>query len=191
MPERAAGERTTTFRGPARASKGWAGHVYRHAANVLGRSRDELVRWGFTLPAAKKIEAERAFVLGKLAQGKWDIPELKNYRDKLVQQSLDAQRVVVDKQVTLDEARLIRLEDSLHGDTGLVAKKLAWSDVEKFQPLQDAVAFRSPQPLAVLPLVDAAFEIQNQSFVVQANQEIELPESAAVLLLCKKKARIA
>ena len=47
----------------------------------------------------------------------------------------------VDEPVTADIKRLIRVPGSLHGGSGMLVKKLALSELEMFDPLNDAVIF--------------------------------------------------
>ncbi len=46
---------------------------------------------------------------------------------------------MVDKSVTLDPYRIMRIPNTLHGKTGLIARVVA--DLEKFDPLKEAMAF--------------------------------------------------
>ena len=54
---------------------------------------------------------------------------------------LSESEVVVGRQVTLDPYRLVRIPNTLHGETGLVAKPV--KRLESFNPAKDALAFNT------------------------------------------------
>lgn len=47
--------------------------------------------------------------------------------------------IVIDKQITIDPYRILKIPNTLHGITGLIAKPV--EDLDNFKPLIDAVAF--------------------------------------------------
>ena len=52
---------------------------------------------------------------------------------------LAKQRIVVDEKITLDPYRIIRIPNTLHGKTGLIAKPI--EDLKSFKPINSALAF--------------------------------------------------
>jgi DNA primase small subunit len=95
----------------------------------------------------------------------------------------------VDEPVTSDIKRLIRLPFSLHGKTGLRVVAMHRSDLEEFDPLRDA----SPEAFGDAPIklrmqrkVD--IKIRGERFVLEGDTEV--PEFAAVFLLCRREATL-
>jgi DNA primase small subunit len=88
-----------------------------------------------------------------------------------------------DKMVTIDTSRLIRLPDTIHGGSGLVAKKV--SDLDAFDPLTDAIAFREGNMRICLREQVPCFDIGGQSYGPIGPGESELPAYVAVYLLLK------
>lgn len=89
----------------------------------------------------------------------------------------------VDEPVTADIKRLIRVPGSLHGGSGLLVKKLALSELEKFDPLNDAVVF-GERPVKVT--VSKPFSVQLKGKDLRVEEGIqEVPEYAAVYLICR------
>jgi DNA primase small subunit len=89
----------------------------------------------------------------------------------------------VDEPVTADIKRLIRVPGSLHGGSGMLVKKLALSELEGFDPLNDAVVFgeRSVKITASKP-----FSVQLKGKDLRIEEGIqEVPEYAAVYLICR------
>jgi len=173
-------------RGPGRSARGWGKKIFDYASDFLAHSSLEVLRSaGLGAKAAEKIIGEKELALEKMRGGNWDaVAGLDRLWKKIVPQAVERKRVVVDRSVTIDQARLIRLPDSLHGDTGLVAKKC---DLKKFNPLEDAVAFKSglarvrTEEDLVVPLMDKVFELK-------AHVPADVPTAVAVLLVCRKKA---
>jgi len=89
----------------------------------------------------------------------------------------------VDEPVTADIKRLIRVPGSLHGGSGMQVKKLAFSELEGFEPLDDAVVFGEE---AVKVNVSKPFTVQLKGKDLRVEEGIqEVPEYAAVYLMCR------
>jgi len=182
------GKRTKAagMRGPGRDSTGWAKKVFDYSAGFVSRaSLDSFKEAGFNAKQAEKIVEEKEFVLKKMGEGNWDaVPGLEKLWKKTVPWTIEKKKVVVDRSVTTDQARLIRLPGSLHGDTGLIAKKC---NLKTFDPLKDAVAFGS-EIVRVRPEEDVVVPLGGEEREIKANASVDVPMAAAILLLCKKKA---
>jgi hypothetical protein len=70
---------------------------------------------------------------------------------------------------------------TLHGETGFIKKEI--TTIESFCPLVDAIAF-AQEPIKVHVHYAPKFELNEQVFGPYKNQEITLPEMAAVFLVC-------
>ena len=86
----------------------------------------------------------------------------------------------IDVAVTTDIHRIFRLPNTLHGDTGLLKKKI--DNIDSFSPLTDAVAF-SEEPIKIHVFYSPQFELKEQLFGPYKNQKVNLPEMAAVFLV--------
>jgi DNA primase catalytic subunit len=58
---------------------------------------------------------------------------------KKILKDLRINGIVVDERVTIDPYRIMRIPNTLHGKTGLVARKV--TDLKKFDPINEALAF--------------------------------------------------
>jgi DNA primase small subunit len=95
----------------------------------------------------------------------------------------------VDTVVTTDVHRLIRLKNTLHSKSGFKKVQLAVSQVKEFDPFMSAVAFKNGA--ATVFISDAPkFRIGEEKFGPYKNQQIELPTAAALLLVCKGRAKV-
>jgi DNA primase small subunit len=96
----------------------------------------------------------------------------------------------VDEPVTSDIKRLIRLPFSLHGKTGLRVVAMHRDDLEEFDPMRDA----SPdvfgdEPIKVRMQRKVDIRIRGERFVLDGDAEV--PEFAAVFLICRREATLA
>ncbi len=93
----------------------------------------------------------------------------------------------IDVNVTVDISRLMRVPDTLHGGTGLLAARVR--DLEKFDPTRDPVVFRN-YPVTVLLSQDfPEHELKGVAFGPwKKGEEKTVPEYLAVLLACSNSA---
>jgi DNA primase small subunit len=77
---------------------------------------------------------------------------------------------------------------SLHGKTGLQVVPLTIDKLADFEPLRDAVAFGSePMKIKVSVEKEFSFKLGGEAFSVEPGS-VELPEFAAIYLICQRKA---
>jgi DNA primase small subunit len=137
---------------------------------------------------SKKVYKKSERVLESIKEGKWDVVRLdekemfwRNVVGRLGVKLGDR----IDQNVTADVGKLIRLPGSLHGDSALIAKRV--NNMDKFDPLKDAVVF-GKQPVRIKIKKAPEFRVGEQRFGPFKEEERELPEYAALFLLCKKEA---
>ncbi|MBI4399367.1 DNA primase catalytic subunit PriS [Candidatus Micrarchaeota archaeon] len=171
--------------GPKTNDGGWSGKVANHVIN--------LVRSGSpTLPAKlRKNEEIKNKVITGIANGNWDVVAIPK-KQELWKNLLGGVGVAlgdkIDQNVTGDVSKLIRLANSLHGETGLIAKIV--KDINNFDPLKHATAFGN-QEVKVEISNAPKFRIGDQYYGPYNNNTTSLPEVAAIYLICKKRAKLA
>ncbi|MCK4313596.1 hypothetical protein KAW04_02400, partial [Candidatus Bathyarchaeota archaeon] len=108
---------------------------------------------------------------------------------KIAEHSARLQSANIDTVVTTDIHRLIRLVGTLHGKTGLKKVEFPVSAIDDFDPFKSAVAFKTG---AVTVFVSDApeFRLSDEMFGPFRNQRVELPTAAAMLLVCKGRAKV-
>ncbi len=104
----------------------------------------------------------------------------------LIEESI---KLNVDRQVSTDLHRILRMPGTLHGGTGLVASAVSAGQLKKFNPFRDSVAF-SAEPEKVFINNSPEFELKGEKFPAYREQEAELPCFAAVYLIAKGRASI-
>jgi DNA primase small subunit len=96
-----------------------------------------------------------------------------------------------DEPVTSDIKRLIRLPSSLHGKTGLRVTVIERNDLEKYDPLRDAIpGILTDRAVKVVAKDDVDIELRGERITLKKG-EGEVPEFAALFLACRKAVDIA
>jgi len=209
---RFSGSKEEEVLGPKKGDPGWPGRIYKSLYDFINDSseKDLMEIPGIGEKKAALILGKKARLLEALDTGRYDLmPEIvsiersharsgdpnvqrtgriDNIGAPLIQRIVDHLAVHMeaedtDKMVTIDTSRLIRLPDTIHGGSGLVAKKV--SDLEKFDPLTDALAYGKDTRKIVLREQVPKFQIGGESFGPYEPGGLELPEYAAVYLLLK------
>jgi DNA primase small subunit len=93
----------------------------------------------------------------------------------------------VDKPVTPDIKRIIRLPGSIHGKTGLRVTPITREELTDFDPLQSAVpSIYSDEPVKITMKKDYEFDMKGEHFKLSG--ETEAPEFAAIFLVGRRAA---
>jgi len=104
--------------------------------------------------------------------------------------AVEQESAKIDTVVTTDIHRLIRLAGSLHGKTGLMKIEAPPIGFDKFDPLEEAIAFKEGQ--VIVDVTEAPkFRIGNEYHGPFNNvSNVELPTAAALFLLCRGAAKV-
>ena len=109
---------------------------------------------------------------------------------KLAEYIKEQQTAKIDTVVTTDIHRLIRMNGTLHGKTGLKKVEFPAKNLQTFDPFIGAVAFK--KGTAKVLVSDAPeFKMSGETLGPYKNQTVELPVAAAVMLICKRRAQVA
>ncbi|MFA5246387.1 MAG: DNA primase catalytic subunit PriS [Candidatus Micrarchaeia archaeon] len=182
-----------TISGPGAESKGWAKRILDRAVAILSLPQEEftakLKKAGYTKKQAETIFANRDYVISQLSQGRWSAIEKPSLLVAEIAASAGIGRnVSLDRAVTTDMSRLIRIPDTLHGDTGLIAKNISFEKLSDFDPTVSALAFATDKMQSVIALDHYDFFYAGSSHALEKDRIKEVPLAVAMLLLCKKKA---
>jgi DNA primase small subunit len=139
-------------------------------------------------------EKRRVFFISGIREGNWMRTSLKFddvvERMKMVADSLPVSSVNTDVGVTQDLSKLIRVPNSVHGETGLIAKIV--DDVGRFDPFIDA-AIKSGKEMRIrfneeVPELEHVF---GGIGPFKKDEEKELPQHEAVFFVLKGSASLA
>ncbi|MDP6671241.1 MAG: DNA primase small subunit domain-containing protein [archaeon] len=96
----------------------------------------------------------------------------------------------VDRQTSADINKIIRVPETLHGGTGLLAKNVSIDALKEFKPLRDSVVF-SDSRVKVFINKSPKFYLKGNEFGPFENEEVELPLYAAIYLVARRSADLA
>jgi DNA primase catalytic subunit len=174
--------------------RGWRGRVAKGTYDFLQTaSKEELAKIGLKTQQINPLLNHREKLLKSWkGKGPWGVvkgvsPETWK---KIAQYGVEKQSVNIDSVVTPDINRLIRLSNSLHGKTGLKKVEMPIIDIEDFDPLKSAVAFKEGE-VTVLVSEAPQFRVEDETYGPFERQKVELPTAAAMMLLCKGVAKVA
>ena len=169
--------------GPKRSDWGYRGRFCRIIQETLKEKPSKIHR------GLKKGE-EKNKVLSCMEDGNWSRSPIKDIVErtiKVAEKEMRLETVDVDTGVTIDTKRLIRVPNTIHGSTGLVAKKL--DNFKGFEPYRDALAFDSG-----LLKIKATQDLSAQDFAnstmekIKKGEEKEVPKSYGTYLILKDAA---
>jgi DNA primase small subunit len=172
--------------GPRPDEPGWRGRIVTGIYDVLSEQSEEL---GLTSPQITALQALNRDVL--LDQPLWSSVRgvsVGTWRT-IALKAVERRSAKIDTVVTTDTHRLIRLPGTLNGHTGLLAMDVPLNHIDEFDPFSEALAFRGEMKIRVKDAPD--FRLGDRRFGPFQGEKVDLPTSAAMLLLCKRRAEPA
>jgi len=186
--------RSTVILGPNLDEIGWRGRIARGTHEfLLSATREDLEELDLKKKVIEEILSRRDEILRSWEKrGPWSLIKgvgVETWK-KIIKRAIESQSARIDTVVTTDIHRLIRLPNTLHGKTGWLKVSFPVEEIEKFDPLSSAIAFKKGE---VTIYVEKApkFRIGEETFGPFEDEKIELPMSAALFLLCKGIAEVA
>jgi DNA primase small subunit len=189
------GERNSRLlSGPYLDDFGWRGRVAKGTYEFLKTAtREELEKIGLGKKAVNSIIQNREMILEdwKEKGAAWEKIRYVGGESwkKIFLYGIEKQSIKIDTVVTTDIHRLIRMNDTLHGKTGLKKVEVPIAKIESFDPLKSAIAFKEGT-VAVYVTESPEFRLGEKTYGPYKRQEVELPTAAAMLLLCKGAAEV-
>jgi len=179
-------------RGPNLDEAGWRGRIAKGTYEfLLNATAEQLEVMGLKKSVVSSLMNQRDKILESWkTRGPWRTKGVGSESwKKIVQKAIENQSVRIDTVVTTDIHRLIRLTDTLHGKTGLKKTYVSASDLERFDPLKDAIAFKEDR-VSLVVFETPEFRLGDERYGPYKNMEVELPTAAALFLLCKGAAQV-
>lgn len=176
-------ERHKKLYGPRPDEGGYRGRIARKIVNDTSELAPRIF---------KDVDRRKLFTDG-IKEGDWSRTSLRlaDIPDKVseIAKSLTVRSVNADAPVTHDMSKLIRVPNSIHGDTGFVARIV--DDVDRFNPLDDAL-IKSSKHITVMFDEDVSeMEILGSTYgEFKKDEKIELPESLGLFFVLKGSASI-
>jgi DNA primase small subunit len=158
---------------------------------ILSATKEDLKSAGIGNFAAV-LRNKELIVKRGIEEGRWD--SVKGVSvvtwKKLAEYVKDLESAKIDTVVTTDTHRLIRMNGTLHGKTGLKKVEFPAKHLADFDPFKEAVAFKEGAVKVVVSDVPE-FKLGGNVLGPYKHQTVEVPTAAAVLLICKGRAEVA
>jgi len=179
---------------PRADSLGWAKKLHDSLVDFVSSTDAEhfAVAASTTNSFAEKALQKRAEMLKAIERGVLlQVRSGKNRElwDNIVKFLVEKERLCIDRQTSIDLHKILRVPETLHGGTGLVAKKLSFNNLSGFNPLSDTIAF-SEAPVKLRVKKTPKFFLKGNWFGPFEGERLELPEYAAVFLLARGSAEL-
>jgi DNA primase small subunit len=158
---------------------------------IARATKEDLKNVGLTTNYSAVLD-NKALISKCISEGRWtgvNGVSVQTWR-KIAAHVKDLETSAIDTVVTTDIHRLIRMNGTLHGKTGLKKVEFPAKELETFDPFSEAVAFKKGE---VKVLIDNApkFNMSGTALGPFKNEVKELPTAAAVMLICKGRAKVA
>ena len=156
-------------------------------------TRDDLKNAGIRGTASGIILENKKLILKRcVEEGRWYSVKGIGVRTwkKLAEYVKNLESAKIDTVVTTDTHRLIRMNGTLHGKTGLKKVEFPLRNLKDFDPFKEAVAFKEGT-VKVFVSNAPEFRLGEKVFGPYKRKTIELPTAAAILLICKGRAEVA
>lgn len=115
----------------------------------------------------------------------------KEFWEKIFYEIIEQEKSPIDRQTSVDLHKIIRVPETLHGETGFIAKKISLEELKKFNPFTDAIAFNnSEEKIKVQITKTPKIRLNGMEFGPFDNSIEELPLFCAVYLIGKGVAKI-
>jgi DNA primase small subunit len=157
---------------------------------VQNASKEDLKKIGLKNNAL--LKNREAIITRCITEGRWESVTGVSVQTwlKLAEYARDLQSAKIDTVVTTDVHRLIRMNGTLHGKTGLKKVEFPAKNLHDFDPFTGAVAFKKGE-VKVLISDAPEFKLGGETLGPYKNETKELPVAAAVMLICKGRAEVA
>ncbi len=181
--------------GPNLNDKGWRGRITNYAFKFIEQLNYENMKLFKTLstPLKKKIIEKKPLILENLTKvpSNWNIvPGISlDHWQELLNLAIKKYSPKLDIPVSIDVHRLIRLDNSLHGKTGLKAEPIPIEKFRAYDPLKDAIVFKGEIELIMRKCPEFRFGDTLYGPYSEGEKE-ELSLAAGIYALCKSVASL-
>ena len=159
---------------------------------ILNASKEDLANAGVKGNSAVIMRNKELILKRCIEEGRWSSVKgvsVGTWR-RLAEYVKDLESSKIDTVVTTDTHRLIRMNGTLHGKTGLRKVEFSATHLADFDPFEEAVAFK--EGAVKVSVSDAPkFRLGGSVLGPYKRQTVEVPTAAAVLLICRGRAEVA
>ncbi len=177
--------------GPKPTEKGWRGKIAREILEFVKQSdREKMKELGINQRKIKDLIERREQIIQGIKKGNYDtLPGPETLWRKVLENRKIQLKTPIDHPVTLDASRLMRLPDTIHGGSSLLANEIKMKDLKEFKPFEDTVIFgEKPTKIKIIKETPKLHLKGKKHGPFEPNEEIEVEEYLALFLTCKQHA---
>lgn len=184
------------LRCPLPDSSGWAKRVLETLAGYISTASEEEFSaiTGMPLSKAQELLKQRGTILSSMEKGvlfPFSARKSEGQWGKLVENSIRANRLDLDRQTSIDINKIIRVPSTLHGSTGLVARIIPRDSFKEFDALKQCIVFGQSQIKIKIDFPTPKFYIGGDWFgPYQKEETVSVPEYCAVYLCARGDANL-
>ena len=159
---------------------------------ILNATKEDLKKAGIKEKTADAILENRELIIKRcVEEGLWESLKVitTGTWKKIAEYVKNLESSNIDTVVTTDTHRLIRMNGTLHGKTGLKKVQFPLERLDDFDPFTEAVAFKGGEVKMFVSDVPK-FRLGENEFGPYKQTEVDLPTAAAVLLICKGRGKL-
>jgi len=178
--------------GPKPTEKGWRGKIAREILKFVKQSdREKMKELGINSGKIKHLIDRREQIIQGIKKGNYDtLPGPETLWERVLEKRKIQLKTPIDHPVTLDTSRLMRLPDTIHGGSSLLAKEISREELEDFNPFNHAVVFGEEPTNIKITKETPKIHLNNETHgPYESGQEIETKEYVAVFLASKQHAK--
>ena len=174
---------------------GWPQRILFELVRLLEEGNPEkiAVMGNTSIAVAKRLLKEKQTILSSVKERN-TIPSVfgrvssksESQSDKFWQSFLNsivAKIAPIDRQTSIDLNKIVRVPETLHGETGFVSSELSREALKDFNPFDNAVVFSTKETVKVFINKAPIIYLVGEAFGPFEKQEAELPLAHAIFLL--------
>ncbi len=173
-------------------AKGWQKIILNELIKLIENEEFELLASysGETIRKTRRIFQSKSEVVSEINKG--FLPNSKGKKGKLFWENIltalkNDKKILLDRSTSIDSTKIIRVPNTLHGSTGLIAKKLSLNELKDFNGFDDAVVF-SNEEIKVMVKKTPRFYFNGGYWGPFEDEVVSLPKNVAIYLLLRGNA---
>jgi DNA primase small subunit len=187
-------DKKTMFCPKEKEAKGWQKILLNELKHLIEEEKfEELAAWsGFGNAQVKRIFYDKEKVLSDLSKGFLQpftpLKKTGEAWERVLKRISERKKILLDRSTSIDSRKIVRVPNTLHGSTGLLAKELSFNELKEFNAFDEAVVFNEGE-LKVSVKKTPEFYLSNSLWgPFKEKEEIVLPKAVAVYLLLRGNA---
>ena len=166
----------------------WGKRLNSALKRILDKPPEELVAiTGFQKKKVSSLLSAKADLVKSIDKGMLfpvDGRKSSEFWTKMLEACVAEEKSKLDRQTSVDMHKIIRVPETLHGETGMLAKVIPLKDFTAFNPFDDAVVLPG-QEVKVFIQKAPRFYLKGKHYGPFLNEEVSVPLFCAVYLIGK------